>query len=401
MTSVACTAQWKDQPVDVDAPIHLPAALSGDLGSDLLASYWPSVAALSVAAALVTGLVVLVRRRRRAARSSKRIVLAVGAPAIVAIVCAVALGVNTWVGYFPSVAAVQRWLDASPRKPVAAFPTTAVQGGTSVVPDGARRVTTDDRGYAFLTTVPSHGRSMPDAGAWVYLPPGYDAGGNTARYPLLVALHGAPGSAADWFAGGRLDHVLDVLIAAGSIPPVVVVSPDLNAGPDRVDREPLNLPGGPQIEDYVAKDVVGWADTHLRTKADPNHRIISGMSSGGLGALLYGLHHPDVFGGVVSIMPYTNPYTPEVTADPAARQRNTPLEAIALRETGGDQQFFLGQGDGEKTAEATQIRDALRAHDHPTTLRVLPGLAHNWTAARTIMPYGLVWVSQRLGWSAG
>jgi enterochelin esterase-like enzyme len=385
--------------VDVDAPIHLPATLSGDLGSDLLASYWPSVIALVIAAALVTALVLVVRRRRRTARMGKRAAAAFAVPAALALVCALALGVNTWVGYFPSVAAVQRWLDSTPRQPVAAFPTTAVQGGTAVVPDGGPRVTTDDRGYAFLTTVPAHGRSLPDAGAWVYLPPGYDSSGNTATYPLVVALHGAPGSAADWFAGGRLDQVLDALIAAGSIPPVVVVSPDLNAGPDRVDREPLNLPGGPQIEDYVVQDVVGWADAQLRTKADPQHRVISGMSSGGLGALLYGLHHPDVFGGVVSIMPYTTPYTPEITGDPAALAANTPLEAIAARPAGGGQQFFLGQGDGEKTEQATRIRDALRAHDHPATLRVLPGLAHNWTAARTIMPYGLVWAAQRLGWA--
>lgn len=386
--------------MDVDAPIKLPAALSGDLGSDLLASYWPSAIALLIAAMLIIGLVVVVRRRRRAARSKKTVVFALAGPAVVAIACALALGVNTWVGYFPSVAAVQRWLDSTPREPVAAFPTTAVQGGPSVVPDGRHRVTTDDRGYAFLTTVPANGRSAPDAGAWVYLPPGYDARDNTARYPLVVALHGAPGSAADWFAGGRLDQVLDVLITAGSIPPVVVVSPDLNAGPDRVDREPLNLPGGPQIEDYVTQDIVGWADAHLRTKADAKHRIISGMSSGGLGSLVYGLHHPEVFGGVVSIMPYTKLYTPQILSDPAALRTNSPLDAIAARAPGGEQQFFLGQGDGEKTDQATQIRDALRATGAPATLRVLPGLAHNWTAARTIMPYGLVWASQRLGWSA-
>ncbi|OAN35829.1 hypothetical protein A4X17_00225 [Plantibacter sp. H53] len=387
--------------MDVDAPIKLPAALSGDLGSDLLASYWPSVIALLVATTLITGLVFVVRGRRRTARSSKVATAAFGLPAVVAVICALALGINTWVGYFPSVAAVQRWLDSTPREPVAAFPTTAVQGGTMVVPDGEHRVTSDDRGYAFLTTVPAEARSMPDAGAWVYLPPGYDAAGNTATYPLVVTLHGAPGSAADWFAGGRLDQVLDALINAGSIPPVVVVSPDLNAGPDRVDREPLNLPGGPQIEDYVVKDVVGWADAHLRTKADARHRVISGMSSGGLGSLLYGLHHPEIFGAVVSIMPYTTPYTPQVTSDPAARSANTPLDVIAARPAGGDQQFFLGQGDGERTEQATQIRDALRTRDHPATLRVLPGLAHNWTAARTIMPYGLVWASQRLGWAKG
>jgi dienelactone hydrolase len=101
----------------------------------------------------------------------------------------------------------------------------------------------------------------------------------------------------------------------------------------------------------------------------------------------------------VSIMPYTTPYTAGVVADPAARARNTPLDVIASRGGATAQKIFLGQGDGEPTAEATQIRDALRAQGQTTTLRVYPGLAHNWTTARTIMPYGLVWAARQLEWT--
>nr|WP_228502078.1 alpha/beta hydrolase-fold protein [Plantibacter sp. VKM Ac-2885] len=351
-------------------------------------------------ALLLAGCLVLrVRRRRSGRRRTVGTVIAFSAPAALAVLCSIALGVNTWVGYFPSVASIQRWLDSAPQEPVTALPTSAVQGGGRAVPQGGQRVTSEQHGYAFLTTVPAGGRSAPAAGAWVYLPPGYDSAGTRTRYPLVVALHGSPGSAADWFAAGRLDQVLDILITTGAIPPVVVVSPDLNAGPDRVDREPVNLPHGPQLEDWVVHDVVGWADQHLRTQADPAHRVISGMSSGGLGALIDGLHHPDVFGGVVAIMPYTKPFTPALRDDPTALRRASPLDAIADAPVGGAQQFFLGQGDEEATDQATTIRDALRREGHPATLRVLPGLAHNWTGARTIMPYGLVWIAYRLHWS--
>lgn len=387
--------------MDPDAPIDIPAVLSQDPGADLLSTYWPSALAFLLAAA-ATWLAVRSARRGGGRSRGRRAVGATGWATVSASVLAVslALGVNAWVGYLPSVATLTRWVQDKVREPVTDFPSTAVlaPSGTPQVGEGAARVTTGRRGYSFLAAVPSSAAKVPDTGAWVYLPPGYDEPGSTRRYPVLYGLHGAPGSAADWFAGGRIDYLLDTLIGAGTIPPIIVISPDLNAGADRVDDEPLDIPGGPQIESFVTKDVVAWADASFRTRADAAHRVVAGMSSGGLGALLYGLHRPELFGGVVSIMPYTTPYTAAVAADPEARKRNTPLEVIAARGTATSQTIFLGQGDREPTAGATRIRDALRAQGQTTTLRVLPDLAHNWIAARTILPYGLVWTATHLGW---
>lgn len=392
----------EDPELDPDAQIDIPASLTQGPGTDLLATYWPA----AFAAVLVAGGVVLTVRaaRRSQARRSRR-AASVGSWSFgtaLMLVVALGLGANAWVGYFPSVTALSRWVDDKVREPVTEFPAAAVTAGSAAAPLAAdgERVTTSTKGYAFLASVPSTSEKVPDAGAWVYLPPDYDRADNTSRYPVMYALHGAPGTAADWFAGGRIDATLDTLISTGKIPPIIVISPDLNAGTEKVDDEPLDRPGGAQLETFVSRDVVGWADAKFRTQADPSHRVIGGMSSGGLGSLLYGLHSPQIFGGVLSIMPYTTPYTASVVADPQSRAHNTPLEVIAARSAPGTQKIFLGQGDGEPTSEATQIRDALRAKGEVTTLRVLPGLGHNWTAARTIAPYGLVWLAGQLGWNA-
>lgn len=393
--------------MDPDAPIHVPPALAQDTGADLLSSYWPAAVGLCIA---VGGVALAVRaaRRRRGHSRRNRILATSGWSAATALILAgsLALGVNTWVGYFPSVSALSRWVGdkigtPSTDIPSANTPSAGVAPGTAPGAAPADRVTSHHHGYAFQTTIPSTATQVPAANAWVYLPPDYDKPGNTTRYPVVYALHGSPGSAADWFSGGRIDFLLDTLIRAGALPPTIVVSPDLNAGAgaDRGEDEPLDRPNGPQVETFVTTDVVSWADGHLRTLTDPTHRIIAGMSSGGLGALLYGLHDPDEFGGVVSILPYAHPYTPSIKADPDALRRNSPLRVIAARPGATDQTIFLGQGDGEPTTEATQIRDALRAQGQVTTLRVLPGLGHTWTAARTIMPYGLVWTAEHLGWA--
>jgi len=392
--------------MDPDGPIELPPQISQDPGTDLLSTYWPAAIVLVLA---LFGVLLIVRAARRNGRTGPRsrrrrawTVTAWSVPTALLVVVSLALGVNAWVGYFPSTGALIRWVDDKVRKPVATNDKIAIdaekasKAGASAPPK--ERVTSADRGYAYLTSVPSTTRGVSARGAWVYLPPDYDKPGNTERYPVIYTLHGAPGSAADWFAGGRLDYYLDVLIAQKRIPPVIVVSPDLNPGSERLDSEPLDLPGGPQLESFVTKDVVGWADASLRTRPDARDRITAGMSAGGLGALVYALHSPDVFGGTISLMPYAKPYTKEVVGDPEALRRNTPLDLIAARGGPSGQKFFLGQGDQETTAESTPIRDALRAQGDVTTLRVLPGLAHNWTTARTVMPYGLVWISQQLGW---
>lgn len=55
----------------------------------------------------------------------------------------------------------------------------------------------------------------------VYLPPGY--ADSTDAYPSLYLLHGRGDTQAAW---QRVAADLDELIAAGSIPPMVVVMPD-------------------------------------------------------------------------------------------------------------------------------------------------------------------------------
>lgn len=372
-----------------DDPIHVPEVFLESQG-DLLATYLP---AIFIALVCVSSGSALIRWRKRRRREPKLapVAVVVGWSMLcgLSFILAAALAVNAWVGYFPSVQALQRWVGIADNR------VTAEPGGQQTAQSG-NRLTTSTEGHAMSISIPANNRSFTASAGWVYLPPDYDAKGSTTRYPTIYALHGAPGRAVDWFSGGNIEHQLNTLIAQKFIPPVIFVAPATSEGIART--EPLNQPGGPQIEDYIVEDVVAWTEANYRTIAHPDQRVIAGMSAGGLGALIIGLHHPDVFSGIVSILPYATPYTSAITADPAATSRNSPLQVIEGRQVVPGQNIFLGQGDLEPVAEAIDIRDALRKQRQVTTLRVLPGLGHNWTAARTIMPYGLVWVSGQLGW---
>lgn len=382
----------------MDDPIDLPPSLqAGTVGEDLLSTYWPSVIAGAGAAALVALLLWRRRVNRRSDRTTRRsTTVATCGGAVTLTVVGVLFGVNTWVGYIPSLQAAERWLRPVPAEPLDVVSPMATE---SAHPEGERR-TTATSGYAFPVTIPSTSAKAPEAKAWVYVPPDYDRPGNATRYPVVYALHGAPGTGTDWFAAGRIDHTLDELITTDHLPPTIVVTPDVNARETPVDTEPLNLPGGPQIESFIQKDVVAWADANLRTRADAHHRIIAGMSAGGFAALVCGLHQPEVFGGVIALLPYDAPYTESIVADPSAREHNTPASIIKKRAGSSGQPVFMALGASESQRPSRNVLRALRGAGQPATLRIFEGLDHNWVAARAMMPSGLVWTAGQMGWTS-
>ena len=122
----------------------------------------------------------------------------------------------------------------------------------------------------------------------VYTPPGYGANGKP--YALLVLFD----------EGAYLNNVptpviLDNLIAAGKIPPMVAV---LIANPSQETRN-KELPPNPQFADFLATELLPWVQAHYtrdeRSEADDR----GGSSFGGIAATYAGLRHPEIFGNVL------------------------------------------------------------------------------------------------------
>ncbi|MGQ9633126.1 MAG: alpha/beta hydrolase [Bryobacteraceae bacterium] len=62
---------------------------------------------------------------------------------------------------------------------------------------------------------------------FVYTPPGYDGGKN--KYPVLYLLHGWGEDETAWFNQGRVDFIMDNLIAEKKAKPMIIVMDNLNA----------------------------------------------------------------------------------------------------------------------------------------------------------------------------
>ena len=121
----------------------------------------------------------------------------------------------------------------------------------------------------------------------VLLPGGYDAPGNTKRYPVLYVLHGGGW---DPHRGIELYLALTDIIAMTANDDVIVVFPYGGIGDYSDWRDGIQ-----HWESYLTKTVISYVDGSFRTIADRAHRAIAGESMGGGGAMRYAAHHPDLF----------------------------------------------------------------------------------------------------------
>jgi enterochelin esterase-like enzyme len=62
---------------------------------------------------------------------------------------------------------------------------------------------------------------------FVYTPPGYD--GKTNKYPVFYLLHGWGEDETGWFNQGRVDYIMDNLIAEKKAKPMIIVMDNINA----------------------------------------------------------------------------------------------------------------------------------------------------------------------------
>jgi enterochelin esterase-like enzyme len=140
----------------------------------------------------------------------------------------------------------------------------------------------------------------------VYTPPGYESAGQQ-KYPIFYLLHGAGDSDEAWTSVGRAGFILDNLIAAGKVKPMIVVMPAGHTTRDaRGGRAAVPAPGGsaapagaPAVLDEFARDfltdVMPYAEKNYRVIADRAHRAIAGLSMGGSQTLNVAFLHLDRF----------------------------------------------------------------------------------------------------------
>jgi len=131
----------------------------------------------------------------------------------------------------------------------------------------------------------------PDRPLYVWLPPGYDDEPER-RWPVVTFLHGFAGQVDQWAnRRGFAPTLLERIDAAA--PPAIVALPD--GWTSWGGAQWLDSPAVGDYQSYLSGDVVDHLDARYRTVADRSARAVAGHSSGGYGAVMSALQHPEVW----------------------------------------------------------------------------------------------------------
>ena len=149
----------------------------------------------------------------------------------------------------------------------------------------------------------------------IYTPPGYDPA-DSKKYPVLYLIHGMTDTYETWFKVGKVNNILDNLIAKGLAEPMIVVMPYANPYPEMILRGQAKM-YNPMDTQLTTKEftesVVPFIEANYNVLTDADNRAIAGFSLGGRQTLACGLGNPDMFHYVCAFAPAI--FGPEISAN--------------------------------------------------------------------------------------
>lgn len=150
--------------------------------------------------------------------------------------------------------------------------------------------------------------------AIVYTPPFYDKNPDK-KYPVFYLISGTTDTEEVYFKVGRVNFILDNLIAEGKAEEMIVVLPYGNPSKYFPAGTDLRAKGDMFSKDVVA-DLMPFVEKNYRTINDRDHRGIGGFSRGGNQGLSIGLMNLDKFSYLCSYSSFTSMAIPGVYDDP-------------------------------------------------------------------------------------
>jgi enterochelin esterase-like enzyme len=197
---------------------------------------------------------------------------------------------------------------------------------------------------------------------------------------VIYALHGLPSGSNGY---QRIDIGSWGRAAQHAGHPAIIVAPQGSRSSD-TDPEWHDWGKGRNWEAVIATELVHHIDRTYRTIANRRGRALIGISAGGYGATLIGLHHPGTFSVIQSWSGYFHPTNPDGSApldvgSPEANQQASahtyvPLaSAIYKRWHPSYFGFYVGDADPHFLAENEQLHDELLEAHVSHTYAVYPG----------------------------
>ena len=190
--------------------------------------------------------------------------------------------------------------------------------------------------------------------AIVYLPPSYMTN-MQKKYPVFYLISGTTDTEEVYYKVGRVNYILDNLLAEKQAQEMIVVLPYGNPMKLKLQDAPTTVPGATTKErsDEIARqmrfggdvfsqdlinDLMPYIEKNYRTKADRDHRAIGGFSRGGNQGLFNGLTNLDKFSYLCSYSSFTSTDIPDVYDNAAGLNKKLHLFWLGV----GTDDFLYG-----------------------------------------------------------
>jgi enterochelin esterase-like enzyme len=210
---------------------------------------------------------------------------------------------------------------------------------------------------------------------YVYTPPDYDP---EKKYPVLYLLGGSGELPSNWVYDGRVNFIMDNLLAEGKARPMIIAIPNNQV----VHR---NHPDHGELtfrifEEELRYHIIPLIDKSYSTIQSPGGRAISGLSMGGRHTMFVGLGSLDLFAsfGILSAGDVNAETTlKEFLTDPKVNDKVDYL--------------FVGQGTKEAqgffNARAQALHEALNKYNVKHEYYIGGHGGHDWATWRHLLYY--------------
>ena len=263
------------------------------------------------------------------------------------------------------------------------------------------------QGVVTTTVLPGKESGFRARPGTIYVPPAWFARPRP-ELPVVMLLHGTPGTPQDWLDGGQAAATADAYAAAHAGTAPILVMPDINGTLD-ADSECVDGPAG-RVETYLTVDVPAFVEQVFHTAAPGRGWAVAGLSEGGSCSLVLALRHPDLFATFGDYAGLAGPRAGDTNADtasavsqlfggsPQAFAAHEPADLLAARRfphLGG--WFEVGDADAEPYAAVRTLVPAARRAGIATCEVVVPGGGHTFDVFSQAFSDSLPWIAGRVG----
>lgn len=245
----------------------------------------------------------------------------------------------------------------------------------------------------------SGGPSRASQQVLVWLPPQYDDPAYAkAKFPVTIVLPGQPSNPEVMFSHFNFSQNATQVIRDHLVKPFIAVFPPLMTNPPR-DTECTDIPGGPQAETWLTRDVPQSVLTRFRATTNHAQWSTIGYSTGAFCSVKLLLSHPHLFGNAAGLGGYYQPLTDNTTGNlfhgsKIRYDENSPLWLYGRLGLAPGHKMLLisGRQDTDSWAETQKMLQATRGNPSVSSISFPVG-GHNYRNYRNSLPQVLQWLN--------